>query len=195
QPLLRLAERLLWHEPMHPPYIFVYARTLIKLERYSLAKNSLLSIVYDEYYGGKAKQMLDEIALLDLSDQAVALQVDGAHYRVAGSINGRYPVSLMIDTGASLSVVSPRVLTQLNINPAPVFVRNATINTAGGKVNAPVFTVENFSIGDYSVPNMEFVLLDIDDAAAGAGLLGMNFLRNFVFKIDQKNNLLLLSAN
>jgi hypothetical protein len=39
------------------------------------------------------------------------------------------------------------------------------------------------------------VLLDIDDAAAGAGLLGMNFLRNFVFKIDQKNNLLLLSAN
>ncbi|MBT8149560.1 MAG: retroviral-like aspartic protease family protein [Gammaproteobacteria bacterium] len=195
QPLIRLAERLLWHEPLHPPYLFIYARALVKVERFASARNSLRSVIYDEYYGARAQQMLNEIALLDLSDQATALQRQGAHYRVQARINGRYPVSLMIDTGASLTVISPAVLRQLGVSPAPTFVRNASINTAGGKVNAAVYRVESFSIGDYSVPNMEFVLLDIDDGNNGHGLLGMNFLRNFAFQIDQKNNLLLLSAN
>ncbi len=73
QPLIRFAERLLWHEPMHPPYVFIYARALVAVERYNSAKNSLLSVIYDEYYGAKAKQMIDEIALLDLSDQGIHL--------------------------------------------------------------------------------------------------------------------------
>ena len=197
QPLIRFAERLLWHEPLHPPYIFIYARALVKVERYASAKNSLRTVIYDEYYGARAQQMLDEIALLDLADQAIALRAQGAHYHVGGSVNGRYPVDLMIDTGASLSVISPAALHKLGVSPAPTFVRNASINTAGGKVDAAVYRVESFAIGDYSVPNMEFVLLDIDSSSNGGGdgLLGMNFLRNFVFKIDQKNNLLLLSTN
>ena len=195
QPLIRFAERLLWHEPLHPPYLFVYARALVQVERYASARNSLRSVIYDEYYGARAQQMLDEIALLDLSDQAIALEPQDAHYRVQALLNGRYPVRLMIDTGASLTVISPAILQRLGVSPAPTFVRNARINTAGGQVDAAVYRLQSFAIGDYSVPNMEFVLLDIEHGSHGDGLLGMNFLRNFAFQIDQKNNLLLLSAS
>ncbi|MGB5323855.1 MAG: retropepsin-like aspartic protease [Pseudomonadales bacterium] len=193
-PLIRLAERLLWHEPMHPPWIFVYARALVEEKRFASARNSLRSVLYDEYYGGKARQMLEEIERMDLADEAVPLRSLGSHYLVDGKINGSDTVALMIDTGATLSVISPSALRTARVSPAPVFVRDATINTAGGKVQAPIYRVESFSIGDYSVPNMEFVVLELEDKSTGAGLLGMNFLRNFTFRLDQKNNLLLLSA-
>lgn len=192
--LIRLAERLLWHEPMHPPWVFIYARALVQEGRYASARNSLQTVLYDEYYGARAREMLEQVERLELPDESIPLQRSGAHYVVRGRLNGDDEFALMIDTGATLSVISPSALRAANVSPEPVFVRNATINTAGGKVRAPIYRVESFSIGNYSVPNMEFVLLELGDSAGGAGLLGMNFLRNFSFQLDQQNDRLLLAA-
>lgn len=193
-PLIALAERLLWHEPLHPPWVFIYARALVMEQRYASARSSLQTVLYDEYYGAKARAMLEEVERLGLAEASIPLQKRGSHFLVDGRINGDNKLTLMIDTGATLSVISPSLLQAANVSPAPVFVREATINTAGGKVRAPIFRVESFAIGNYSVPNMQFVLLELDDKTVGDGLLGMNFLRNFAFRLDQKNSLLVLSS-
>ncbi|NNL10720.1 MAG: hypothetical protein HKO84_03035, partial [Pseudomonadales bacterium] len=166
-PLIALAERLLWHEPLHPPWVFIYARALVMEQRYASARSSLQTVLYDEYYGAKARAMLEEVERLGLAEASIPLQKRGSHFLVDGRINGDSKLTLMIDTGATLSVISPSLLQAANVSPAPVFVREATINTAGGKVRAPIFRVESFAIGNYSVPNMQFVLLELDDKTVG----------------------------
>ncbi len=40
---------------------------------------------------------------------------------------------------------------------------------------------------------MQFVVMELEGKGQGDGLLGMNFLKAFDFRIDQQNNLLLLN--
>ena len=73
----------------------------------------------------------------------------------------------------------------------------ASINTAGGLVQAPIyqfnsFAIDSFAAESYRVSDMQFVVMNLDENSGGDGLLGMNFLRAFTFQIDQRNNLLLL---
>ncbi len=192
-PLSQFVERLLWHEPQHPPYVLVLAQVQIELKQYTQAKTALYSIQYDAFYAARVKELLDRIALVDLLDAAVPLTVHREHYSVQGNLNGNVSVKLIIDTGASLSVLSRRTFDLLKSSLSPVFVRRASINTAGGKVEAPVYEFLSFQIQDYRIANMQFVVMDLADTSQTSGLLGMNFLKAFNFQIDQGNNVLLLS--
>lgn len=197
QPMIRFLERLLWHEPQHPPYILMLAKAHIELAQFGSASSLLQTIKYDEYYGARAKALLKKIELKNLRAVSVALTPQREHYLVAGTIDDRQAVSLMIDTGASISVLSTRYFSLIEKQVSPSFVRMASINTAGGKVKAPIYQFDSFSIDSsaadsYRLSEIQFVVMDLDEKTGGDGLLGMNFLRAFKFQIDQRNNLLLL---
>lgn len=197
QPMVRFLERLLWHEPQHPPYILMLAKAHIELAQFGSASSLLQTIRYDEYYGARANELLKKIALKNLQAVSVALTPLREHYLVAGKIDDRNTVSLMIDTGASISVLSQRYFRKLEKQLSPTFVRMASINTAGGLVQAPIyqfnsFAIDSFAAESYRVSDMQFVVMNLDENSGGDGLLGMNFLRAFTFQIDQRNNLLLL---
>lgn len=193
QPLVAFTERLLWHEPLHPPYVLVYARAQSRLQSYALAKSSLLGIVHDSYYGAQAQQLIDEIERLSIAETQIPLQAHGSHFLVDGAFNKEQPVKLMIDTGATLSVIDQNTFNEMNLWPEPVFLRNAQINTAGGTVRADVYRVNLFRIEEFVIRDIEFVVMDISPGGGSVGLLGMNFLRHFQFQIDQQYNLLTLS--
>jgi clan AA aspartic protease (TIGR02281 family) len=192
QPLVDFAEKLLWHEPNHPPYLLVHARALIKLNRYELARASLLPISQDAYYGARARNLLDTIHLLQQGNEHVALQRVGTHHLVNAKVNDQANLKLLIDTGASFTVVASDVFESQLKNDA-LYVRNVAINTAGGKVDAQLYRVDRFKVGSYAVSNMDIVVMPLDDVSGGQGLLGMNYLQRFEFEIDQQRDELLLS--
>ena len=86
------------------------------------------------------------------------------------------------------------MLASLKLSKPPVFIRVATINTAGGKVRAPIYRFASFQIDGFRVKDIQFVVMPrIHGEKNSVGLLGMNFLSRFDFQIDQQQNLLILS--
>lgn len=195
QPLIRFVERLLWYEPQHPPYILMLAKAHIELQQFSQAKALLYSLQYNEYYAAQVKSLLAIIALSDLREVSVALEKQREHYLVNGLVNNNKTIRLMVDTGASISVMSTQYFNSIKNRLAPTFIRNAKINTAGGYVDSPIYQFSSFAIADYRIPDMQFVVMDLENSGSktnGDGLLGMNFLKAFNFQIDQQNSRLLL---
>ena len=195
QPMIAFIERLLWHEPQHPPYLLMLAKAHIELQQYAQAKTLLYSLQFDAFYAEQVKSLLAIIALNDLQSASIALEQQREHYLVNGLVDNSNTIRLMIDTGASISVMSTEYFNRIKNQRAPEFVRNATINTAGGVVQAPIYQFASFEIGDYRIPNMQFVVMLLENSGSknnGDGLLGMNYLKAFNFQIDQENSRLLL---
>ena len=195
QPMITFIERLLWHEPQHPPYLLMLAKAHIELQQYAQAKTLLYSLQFNAFYAEQVKALLAIIALNDLQSASIALEQQREHYLVNGLIDNRNTIRLMIDTGASISVMSTEYFNRIKNQLAPEFIRNATINTAGGVVEAPIYQFASFEIGDYRIPNMQFVVMLLENSGSknnGDGLLGMNYLKAFNFQIDQENSRLLL---
>lgn len=189
QQLVEFSEKLLWHEPNYPPYLLVHARALMLIQQYDLAKSSVSLVVDDAEYGGRAQDLLEEIEIKLLGQQAIALQRKGRHYIVSGVIDDRENVELLLDTGASLSALDKGYFEKIKPLLQPTFVRSGRINTAAGTVNASIYRFKTFSVGAYEVADVDFVVLPMD-SGDGVGLLGMNFLSKFDFHLDQQNALL-----
>lgn len=190
--LVTFAERLLWHEPSHPPYILVHARALVRLERYSQARSELLTILHNEQFGAAAKELIDQIDRYRVGGGQIKLVKKGLHHIVPAVINSRYAANLMIDTGASMSVITKNQLKKMSGSAAPVRVRTERVNTAGGAVLAEIYRVRTFQLEDFVVNDMELAVIDMESVGGSDGLLGMNYLRNFEFSIDQDANVLTL---
>ena len=195
QPMITFIGRLLWHEPQHPPYLLMLAKAHIELQQYSQAKTLLYSLQFNTFYAEQVKSLLAIIALSDLQSVSIALEQQREHYLVSGVVDNSKDIRLMIDTGASISVMSTDYFNRIKNQLAPEFIRNATINTAGGVVKAPIYQFSSFEIGEYRIPNMQFVVMVLENSGSkknGDGLLGMNYLKAFNFQIDQENSRLLL---
>lgn len=122
----------------------------------------------------------------------VPLKRSGSHYIVNALLDDKFNTALMIDTGASTSVVSQATFDALSSKLRPEFIGKYNINTANGLVQAPVYRFERMSIGRYYVNDIALVVMQLQHFSAD-GLLGMNFLRSFKFEIDQANARLVLS--
>lgn len=192
QPLQSLMAELLLSDRFFVPYQLAFARAEIGLEQYSSARQRLQSISKNDYYAAQAEAMLEEVRTAELAATAIPLQARGRHYVVTGRLDRRATVSLMIDTGASLSALSEERFNEIRRNVDAEFIRRARVNTAGGLIEASVYRLAEFAIGEYRVENIEFLVLELANQDGNDGLLGMNFLSSFKFNIDQQNQLLVL---
>lgn len=125
-------------------------------------------------------------------ENAIPLIRKGAHFLVDAWFRHRSGVRLMIDTGASTTVISQEAFDNLPRRVKREFLGNYTVNTANGPVNAPVYRFNTLTVGEYQVEDIAIVVLSLQNLEAD-GLLGMNFLNQFRFHIDQVNSRLLLS--
>lgn len=112
-------------------------------------------------------------------DSVIPLQKTGAGYLVGTMINGQAKANLVVDTGASSTVISPAILTGLGIA-----IRNdpaVEMKTAGGTVNVGWAYVDKISVDGKEKKNMRVIA---HDAVPGAdGLLGMDFLGDYRVEI------------
>jgi clan AA aspartic protease (TIGR02281 family) len=123
-----------------------------------------------------------------LSARVPLERMDGG-YVVQARINGRLMARLLLDTGASMTLLSPRVADQLGLavqrNP-PVLLR-----TANGQVEAGWADVESIDVGGHRAGPLRVVIHDAIKEADG--LLGLNFLGAFRVEIHSQGPTLMLS--
>ncbi len=103
------------------------------------------------------------------------------------------PLNFIVDTGASVSVISQRVAKTDGINP---FINDETftvVGSAGITEDVPTFLLPRITFGKHSQTSIMAVALDLDiiNEASGfeqAGILGGNFLKNYRLTFDFKNS-------
>jgi clan AA aspartic protease (TIGR02281 family) len=204
--LLVLYQQLTQLEPDYAPWFIGLAAAQLALEDKDAARRSLLLVVQDADVGAQAKVMLAELPVA-MADRNVAenqpavkevagipLYRRGNHFIVDARQERGRNMRLLIDTGASMTILTPDVLAQAGLHYRDAG-RSAVFNTANGPVRAPVYTLDSLAVADWQVSQLDIGVLDLGGDSNIDGLLGMNFLRHFQFFIDQNDALLRLSVN
>ena len=193
-------------EPDYAPWFIGLAASQLVLEDKDAARRSLLLVLQDPDVGAQAQVMLAElaIALAEVHGTqpqvamtevvGIALHRRGNHFIVDARPARNRNIRLLIDTGASLTMLTPDVFEQPGIQYKNTG-RTGIFNTANGPVRAPIYILDVLAVGDWQVNQLEVGVLALHGESKIDGLLGMNFLRHFQFFIDQNEALLRLSIN
>jgi len=200
--VLELYQDLTQLEPSHAPYFIELATAQLALHDIDAARQSLLLVAQDPEVGARARELLERVrvAAVDVrppETSAASTEVagiplvrNGNHFLVDARL-GSEPSRLLIDTGASLTMLTPEMLKRRGL-AARATGRTGLFTTANGRVSAPIYRLDSVSIGDWQVSDLDVGVLELGDPGID-GLLGMNFLRHFQFFIDQHEALLRLS--
>ena len=166
-------------------------RAQYQLGEFEYARDAIQPLLTEPNYKIKALALLAEIETALRKPQSIPLSRQGEHFIVQALMNDTFNVSLMLDTGASISLLSESAFEALSQYSQVLYIEDVNLNTAGGTVTASIYQVAEFSIQGYIVNDFVFAVSPFI-SKSNDGLLGMNFLSAFDFHIDQKNNLLIL---
>lgn len=112
-------------------------------------------------------------------------------------INGKGPLRFVVDTGASLSVISDKVAEQLGIRPAA---RGGKARAVGGTGTFPIVygLLDSMTIGDAKIDAVPVYIRtvhttdDMPESQRADGYLGLSVLSNFKVAIDYQNKTITL---
>lgn len=114
----------------------------------------------------------------------------GSPIMVNAKINGGGPVTLMLDTGASITVVNSLALWRLGISTW--FAPRAEIRGATGTTSVDMVRVQSIEVGEAKAGPLMIVAHDIESKEVD-GLLGRDFLDHFNVNIDSAAGVVTLS--
>jgi len=124
----------------------------------------------------------------------VEFERHGSAILVKAVLNNRLTGEFVIDTGATYTVISRAVAAELGITPSSSATQ-VTLQTANGKVAAPLVQVSSIKVGELEVRDVVTAVQDITDAPSIAGLLGLSFLNRFRITVDASKGHLILERN
>lgn len=193
----RLTDMYAWLvsvQPSYIPYVLRFVHWLVETNRYDQARLQLASARNDVRYVAEVERLegeiLDRQSFQESGAQLIDLERVGAHFIVELQFGDAGNARMLIDTGASMSVVKTSVLDRLNLSRLerePVIVK-----TANGQLSAEKLTAPSVSLGGRILSNVEVVTAPLNDLAYD-GLLGMSVLGRLNFYIDQEQNALVIS--
>jgi aspartyl protease family protein len=109
------------------------------------------------------------------------------HYHTSAEINGR-PVSVMVDTGASIVALSYQ-----DARAAGIYVHDRDfthrVSTANGFARVAPVTIDRISIGSITVRDVAGAVME--EGKLGTSLLGMSFLGRLQ-RVDMRSGMLVL---
>jgi len=200
--LLSLFQNLTQKEPDHASWFIELAIAQLAVDDNEAAQYSLALVISDPEVGEQAQTMLnklqDNISARQNTDTipqaydiaGIPLTRIGHNFLVDASSSNNTHLQLLIDTGASITILTPDVLQQgLHYQDTG---KTRVFATANGTVRAPIYILESLNVGDWQVEQLEVGVLELKGMD---GLLGMNFLKHFRFFIDQHAYRLRLSPN
>lgn len=199
-------EPLLQLEPNNRLYIVSLAMAYAELFQEGLMENVLASLDFDDpdaqsirniilvQHIPPANDELDEFEAGDVTadlGRPITLKKFGDQYVVEAKLSNNR-VSLLIDTGASVTAISTQYFDTLSNRYKVNYLGSFNIGTAGGSIMARMYQFRELSINHVTVQNLPVVILPMQGIQNADGLLGMNFLREFDFKIDQQQSVMFI---
>ena len=101
---------------------------------------------------------------------------------VEALLNRQVSVPLMLDTGATYTVLTRQTASDLGITSLARLPKNSFL-TPGGPISSPVTTLKSIRVGTVEAQNVA-VAIDAEGHLP-LGLLGMTFIRHFKVTVDQ----------
>ena len=193
---LNLYQRLTELEPEYTLHFIGLAETYLALGNAVDARKALALTQHDASVADRANDIARRIEAQMEPDRyyaaEITLQALGNQFLVDARLNDTRDAVLLLDTGASLSVISSELMAALGIPNRPTD-RMAWFSTAGGRVKAPIVRLDSLALDGVVVENIEVGVIGELNGNPFDGLLGMDFLRHFEFFIDQNANTLQLN--
>ena len=116
---------------------------------------------------------------------AIAVKKIGQLYVVPVELNGARTANLILDTGASHTILSQELVRDLALMPSDFRPGLVMLKTAGGSVDAQVVRIDSMKIATAEVKNSSAAVHTVPDFPAGVdGLLGLSFLNQFEVTFD-----------
>jgi hypothetical protein len=112
----------------------------------------------------------------------------GRSTMVAATLNRTITGNLMLDTGATTTVISRRLASLLSLRP----VGNAAVQTVGGVIAVGVARLQSLKVAEAEVNDMAVVVHDFSRDPRIEGLLGMDFLGRYRIGLDVQRQVLVL---
>ena len=109
------------------------------------------------------------------------------------TINNSITRPFAVDTGASYTVISPEIASELYITPA-YNAPDVTLQTANGRIQVPLINLDSLKIGTLETPNVTAAVHSIDDSSNISGLLGLNMLSRFQMTVDSTEHQLIFKS-
>jgi clan AA aspartic protease (TIGR02281 family) len=204
--LAMFVEPLLQLEPNNRLYILSLAMAYAELFQEGLMENVLASLDFNDPDAQRIRNIIVAQQISPVNDESddldavetntnlgrpIPLKQFGDQYVVAAKLSSN-PVALLIDTGASVTAISKQYFDNLSNRYKINYLGRFSIGTAGGSIMAPIYQFQELTINHVTVENLPVVILPMQSIENADGLLGMNFLREFDFKIDQRQSVMFI---
>jgi len=120
------------------------------------------------------------------------IQQSGGIY-VWGQVNERVKTLFLVDTGATLCVLTKATADRLGLASSPVSTI-VKIRTASGAIEALLIMVDLIQVGGAEARSVDAVIHDLPGSPpAVGGILGLSFLNQFKVEIDPEEGVMLLT--
>lgn len=193
---MALYQSVLDRDPLNHRYRFLLAAQLEAAGDLRAARRELEQIPVDGHdavaMAGLAQRISESRALASRFADGLPLTPFGEHFLVEVALDDGQALRLLLDTGATRTVLKPRVVAAAL--GAERLSERVRIGTANGVVSASRYRLPGLTLGPFRIPEPELVVLDLDGLGSGVdGLLGLDLLSRFDYRIDPANGKLLLA--
>ena len=150
----------------------------------------LAQIENHHQWGGRARELIASITAPELAMPLAdaPLSRSSNQFVVTATLDGQREVRLLIDTGASVTIVTPAILESMGYVLGS---RTGRFATANGEVDAPLVAIQSLTVGGEVVSPITVGAIKLSRRTDSFdGLLGMNFLQRFEFSLDQQRSVL-----
>ena len=185
-------------QPDHATFGLMLAEVYEQSGDLEQALTQLQLIPYSEYHQAQVEESRNRIenklSLQQRAAKGIALQPRMGQFVVTVVFDETVALDLMIDTGASVTALGREAVTTLNqYGLLHATGHQVRVSTANGEVMSPLFQAGRMRVGDWEMQDIELLQVNLPSSEID-GLLGMNFLGQFAFSIDQQQALLFLQS-
>jgi clan AA aspartic protease (TIGR02281 family) len=164
----------------------------VEQQDYADARLALAHVYNDPVLGADAQKLRQQMNNIEQGEVRIPLTLSGNNFTLDAVINETHSLSLLVDTGASVSAIPADYFEKIRNDTQPAYLGTLAVHTANGNVNAPRYRFRSLSLHGVEVQDVEILVME--NLPPQQGLLGMNVLGQFPFKIDQEKSLLLLNS-
>jgi len=121
-----------------------------------------------------------------LGSHVIPLQLANSYLLVSAVLNHTESVFLLLDTGASRTLMTPRVAERLGVAVTASTPRRTMVVADGQRQEVPVVQLTALSVGHATVEHLPVAISELFlPLATVDGLLGMDFLGQFIVTLDR----------